>query len=134
MGRGRVLLPEPRRLSAVVLVPERLQMQGRIVMGGLPAVEFRPPKAMRELLDAALTHGRDFKVTHGDDGTSPFVTVVVGWFAGEEIPTTIRASWHTRGTGTYRLFSITGAWYGKPTHDLPSLAAAQRMIVAGGVP
>ena len=83
------------------------------------APTFTPPRALSEMIAAALTHKRHFKVEHGEDsGGSPFVTFRAVWMPdGCDIRTDIRLTWHTRDTGTYRLFSATAAGYYRAAHD-----------------
>ncbi|WP_109527199.1 MULTISPECIES: hypothetical protein [Nocardia] len=81
---------------------------------------FTPPKALAELVDAALSHGRSFIVQHGvDSGDSPFVSIAVKWLPeGCGVPTEIRMTWHTRATGTYRLFSGIACGIYRDWHDV----------------
>lgn len=61
------------------------------------------PKAMRDLVDDLRANGWPFRVDHGEDtGGSPYLTVNARHRESER---GVRATWHTRGTGTYRLFS-----------------------------
>ena len=61
------------------------------------------PAKCRELIDALLDNGWSVLVQHGKDtGDSPFVSIEA---AKSTDGPKLRATWHTRGTGTYRLFS-----------------------------
>lgn len=63
---------------------------------------WKPPAGLKKAVDAALKHGRPFIVNHGmDSGDSPFVALTVKWDELYEV----RLTWHTRDTGSYRLFS-----------------------------
>lgn len=58
--------------------------------------------ASREFLDLALDHGWSASYVHGKDtGENPFITVT----AVREERERVSITWHTRETGTYRLFS-----------------------------
>jgi hypothetical protein len=72
------------------------------------AIEHLPNPA-RRLLEAARESGWLWTVQWmADSADSPFVGVIVGRSSGGEArPFQIRATWHTRGTGTLRLFSLT---------------------------
>lgn len=59
------------------------------------------PTRARALLDAAIDHGWAVAWQPGSDTSgAPFVTV-----RAVDTDTEIRVTWHTRATGTYRLFS-----------------------------
>jgi hypothetical protein len=59
------------------------------------------PAKCAELVSALLAGGWSFVVNHGKDtGESPFISVEAR--RGRQ---DIRITWHTRATGTYRLFS-----------------------------
>lgn len=61
------------------------------------------PKAMRGLVDDLRATGWLFQVEHGEDtGGAPYLTVRARHRESER---EVRATWHTRNTGTYRLFS-----------------------------
>jgi hypothetical protein len=61
------------------------------------------PKNARELIDACLDSGWSILVQHGKDtGDSPFVSIEA---AESRDGRKVRATWHTRGSGTYRMFS-----------------------------
>ena len=63
--------------------------------------QWSAPAGLTKAVAAALEHGRSFLVSHGSDsGDSPFVALNVKWDLNE-----VRITWHTRDTGTYRLFS-----------------------------
>ena len=80
---------------------------------------FVPPKLLADMIAAAIAGGRSFVVQHGTDGENPFVTFKSRWLPeGCDIPTDISITWHTRGTGTYRLFSATASGYYRAAHDI----------------
>lgn len=81
------------------------------------------PKAAREFLNLAIDHGCAAAWKPGiDTGDSPFITVDVR--RGDDIALSL--TWHSRDTGTYRLFSaLTGR--GDAARDT-SLARARRRI------
>ena len=61
------------------------------------------PIRCRELIITLMDAGWSFAVQHGKDtGDHPFISVEAMKSKGGE---TIRVTWHTRATGTYRLFS-----------------------------
>jgi len=61
--------------------------------------------AARELLLCAVDHGWSATLEHGiDTGENPCVIVTA---RRELSPYQVRVTWHTRKTGTYRLFSAT---------------------------
>lgn len=69
------------------------------------------PKKAFGLVATAAEHRWDTAITHGTDtGDNPYLTVRGLNRSGGEFRTT----WHTRGTGTYRLFSsmvrTRGTW------------------------
>lgn len=71
---------------------------------------WKAPAGLSKAVQAAMSAGRSFLVSHGEDtGGSPFVALTVKWDDAE-----VRLTWHTRGTGTYRLFSALarngGGW------------------------
>jgi len=60
------------------------------------------PAKCTELVSALLAGGWSFVVLHGKDaGDSPFISIE----ARRGLKEVIRITWHTRATGTYRLFS-----------------------------
>jgi hypothetical protein len=60
------------------------------------------PTRAQEFLNLAIEHGCAVSwVPNVDTGGSPFVTIQV---AREDLR--LEACWHTRDTGTYRLFSL----------------------------
>ncbi|MFE7744439.1 hypothetical protein [Nocardia sp. NPDC057455] len=79
------------------------------------ATPFVPPKALTQLIDAAIAHKRAFSIVHGvDTGDCPFVQFKAVWLPeGCDVQTKVEMSWHTRGTGTYRFFSgiACGYWH-----------------------
>jgi hypothetical protein len=76
------------------------QIEGRTV-----PVPDRWPARMRELVRALQAAGWVVAVDHHEDsGGSPFLSVrAVERDGGER---KLQGCWHTRGTGTYRLFSM----------------------------
>lgn len=86
----------------------------------MTAPAFTPPKALTQVLDAALTHKRSFIVQHNEDsGANPLVTFTAKWFPeGSDVPTEIKLTWHTRDTGTYRLFSAISRGHYHGWHDI----------------
>jgi hypothetical protein len=79
------------------------------------------PKAAVELIRCAADHGWRIGVGHGlDSGDSPFINIELGindpsWL--------YRLTWHTRGTGTYRLFTKICRGGGHWWRDAPSVEA-----------
>lgn len=80
-------------------------------------------KAARDLLNLAIDHNCAVAWKPGTDtGGSPYITVEVR--KGEELALSL--TWHTRETGTYRLFS---ALRGRGNQaKTTSLANARRLI------
>lgn len=95
-------------------------------------IPFTPPSAMTALIDDATRFGRSYSVQHStDSGGAPYVTVRVMWSRpDQEVPVEIRATWHTRTTGTYRFSSAIARWQRQNWIDV-SLTRA-RTIVADG--
>ena len=61
------------------------------------------PAKCTELVSALLANGWSFVLQHGKDtGDSPFISIEAKKHKDGK---TIRTTWHTRQTGTYRLFS-----------------------------
>jgi hypothetical protein len=61
------------------------------------------PLKCRELIIKLMDAGWSFVVQHGKDtGDHPFISIGAKKARDGE---TIRVTWHTRATGTYRLFS-----------------------------
>ena len=59
------------------------------------------PKKLHDVVEALLDYGWSYMLNHGKDtGDSPFISVE----AHRGNPD-VRITWHTRETGTYRLFS-----------------------------
>jgi hypothetical protein len=91
----------------------------------------RVPPDFRRLPEIAREHGwavgHQFSV---DNGGSPFVTVAIAKRAAYYV----RLTWHTRATGTYRLFSKimrTESDVGPgPWRDTPSLSRIHELIAA----
>lgn len=82
-------------------------------------LEWKVPTKLNALVEAALTAGRPFIVNHGEDtGGSPFVSITVKWPQHE-----VRATWHTRNTGTYRLFSALATLPNQGWHDITATRA-----------
>lgn len=65
------------------------------------------PVRMRDLVRAAQAAGWAVLVGHAQDsGGSPYLTVTaVDTMEPERLGLEVKATWHTRATGTYRLFS-----------------------------
>lgn len=68
--------------------------------------------ASREFLTLALDHGWSASYVHDEDTAgNPHITVTARGDKGEAV----RVTWHTRKTGTYRLFNVltrgpVGGW------------------------
>lgn len=61
------------------------------------------PSKLSDVVTALLDHGWSFVLQHGTDtGNSPFISVEAKKSKDGE---TIHITWHTRATGTYRLFT-----------------------------
>ena len=77
----------------------------------------------REFLDFAIDHGASVMWQRSEDtGGNPYVTITVlinGW--------KLEATWHTRETGTYRLFSLIARGPNRGWHDV-TLAKARELI------
>lgn len=59
------------------------------------------PNKLHDVVNGLLDYGWSFLVQHGKDtGDSPFISV-----EAKRDNETVRITWHTRATGTYRLFS-----------------------------
>ena len=59
------------------------------------------PKRLHDVIEALLDGGWNYMLNHGKDtGDSPFISVEAR--RGNQ---GVRITWHTRATGTYRLFS-----------------------------
>ena len=87
--------------------------------------EWKAPRGLVQAVDAALAAGRAFIVNHGtDSGDSPFVSLTVKWPLHE-----VRLTWHTRDTGTYRLFSAMAKTDARNWHDVTMAKAIQ--VIAG---
>lgn len=82
---------------------------------------WQAPKKLTEIVAIALERGRSYSVIHGTDtGDNPFVALTVGWDGHE-----VRMTWHTRSTGTYRLFSAIVRTPTRDWHDVTATAAAE---------
>ncbi|WP_040712111.1 hypothetical protein [Nocardia takedensis] len=90
---------------------------------------FAPPRSMAELIDLAHQHRRAYSVVHAvDNAEAPFVTFTAQWSPpGCEIDTKVRATWHTRDTGRYRLFHAAAQGYHRGYHTV-TLATAYRLL------
>ncbi|MGW4367019.1 hypothetical protein ACWEKT_15360 [Nocardia takedensis] len=90
---------------------------------------FAPPRSMAELIDLAHRHRRAYSVVHAvDNSDAPLVTFTARWTpTGCEIDTTVRATWHTRDTGHYRLFHAAAQGYHRGHHTI-TLATARRLL------
>lgn len=90
------------------------------------------PKAAAELLE--LAESREWKTgtQHGEDsGGSPFVTIAIGRKFADGTIFYYKITWHTRNTGTYRLFGKIARTPTSPGwHDAPSLREIQRVVEA----
>lgn len=61
------------------------------------------PAKLADVVTELLNYGWSFVVQHGKDtGDSPFISIEAKKTKDGD---TIRITWHTRTTGTYRLFS-----------------------------
>ena len=61
------------------------------------------PAKLSDVITALLNYGWSFVLQHGEDTwNSPFISIEAKKTRDGE---TIRITWHTRATGTYRLFS-----------------------------
>lgn len=80
----------------------------------------------RELLLLAIDHGWSAKLQHGTDtGDNPFIEVTA---IRDQKPHQVSVTWHTRDTGTYRLFDAhVGA--GQATRDV-SLTKAREAVTS----
>lgn len=59
------------------------------------------PKKLYDLVEALLDHGWSYMLNHGKDtGDHPFISI-----EARRDRQDVRITWHTRATGTYRLFS-----------------------------
>lgn len=94
--------------------------------------QFAPPLAMFKLTEDAVRFGRSYSVTHDvDSGGAPYVTVRIAWKRPQqEAPVEIRAVWHTRPTGTYRLKYAMARWPGQDWIDV-SATRAQTLVADG---
>lgn len=95
--------------------------------GRITDIAALPVKAARDLVSLAVAGGWRWVAAAGEDsGSKPFVTVIVGDVTtGEQYQIT----WHTRATGTYRLFSkIMSESKGRPWRDAPSLKAIRDRV------
>ncbi|MGN2638869.1 hypothetical protein ACTD5D_22400 [Nocardia takedensis] len=90
---------------------------------------FAPPRSMAELIDLAHSHRRAYSVVHGvDNSGAPFVTFTAKWSPpGCEIDTALRVTWHTRDTGSYRLFHASAQGYHRGHHPI-TLTTARRHL------
>ena len=84
------------------------------------------PKAALELIASAAERGWRIGVGHGrDSGDSPFVTIQLGI---KDPDWRYQITWHTRDTGTYRLFSKICRGGGHWWADAPSVKAIRAHI------
>jgi hypothetical protein len=84
------------------------------------------PKAAVELIADAAERDWRIGVGHGrDSGNAPFVTVQL---AIKDPDREYRLTWHTRGTGTYRLFSKIYRGERQWWTDAPSVKAIRTYI------
>lgn len=92
-----------------------------------------PPKGLTQLVTAALENRRHFRVEHGEDiGGHPFTSVEVVCHPADARPARVNATWHTRDSGTYRLFSLIASYPSSTVqwNDL-TLTRALHLIQAG---
>lgn len=92
-------------------------------------VRGKVPTRARALLDAAIDHGWAVAWQPGfDTSGAPFITVRAAHFNPDAPDTEIRVTWHTRDTGTYRLFSAIAREPGhRGWHDI-TLTRAEAII------
>ncbi|MBF6422952.1 hypothetical protein IU436_29220 [Nocardia farcinica] len=93
------------------------------------AEPFTPPKAMRELIELAHHHRRDYLVAHDTANSGePFVRLRLRWLPdGCDIATEVTLTWHTFQTGTYRLFQAAAQGYRHGHHRI-TLTTARRLV------
>jgi hypothetical protein len=85
------------------------------------------PANARELIDACLDNGWSILVQHGiDTGSSPYISVE----AAKPTNRKIKVTWHTRNTGTYRLFSCMTGRPGMRDVTLKAALAFAREVAA----
>lgn len=88
------------------------------------ASTLKQPVKARQFLTDALDQDWSGSLARGQDsGGAPFVSVRVMDASGTEM----RLTWHTRGTGTYRLFSAMRQLRGRSWHDI-TLKQAQETL------
>jgi len=95
--------------------------------GRITRVEDLPAKGARDLVTVVIANGWEWAAARDvDSGGNPFVEVLLGRAdTGEQY----KVTWHTRGTGTYRLFSkIWVKEKGRPWADAPSLRAISARV------
>ena len=87
------------------------------------------PKTAADLLAVARANGWRTAVGHAEDsGGSPYATVEIGRKVNDEV-WHYKLCWHTRGTGTYRLFTKLSRTPDAPYwHDAPSLKAIRATL------
>ena len=88
----------------------------------------------RAFLETALDHGWSAAYQRGkDSGGSPYITIEASRPNGDKRGTIARltVTWHTRDTGTYRLFGCMTAAHGSDWRDR-SLKAATTFLTTQG--
>lgn len=91
------------------------------------ASTLKQPVKARQFLTDALDQDWSGALARGtDSGGAPFVTVRALDASGTEL----RLTWHTRGTGTYRLFSAMRQTKTRKWHDI-TLKEAQETLREG---
>lgn len=90
--------------------------------------EWKMPAKLRHMMDTAVDAGRSLILAHGiDSGDHPYVALTVKWDNHE-----VRATWHTRATGSYRLFSAIARYPHHPWHDVTADRAIELIRDSGG--
>lgn len=85
------------------------------------------PANARELINACLDNGWSVLVQHGiDTGSSPYISIEAAKPGNRKI----RATWHTRASGTYRLFSCMAGRPGLRDATLKDALAFAREVAA----
>lgn len=85
-----------------------------------------PAQRARDFMNLAIDHGWAASYEPGiDTGGARYVTVTAARRGGEAV----RATWHTRNTGTYRLTSCIAKGGTRGWYDLP-LTAARSLVTA----
>jgi hypothetical protein len=133
-GLGPLATASERR-EAICQAAERCRLDGPTIWGYLDGKGLLAalPWAALSLIELARERGwRVHQQTEVDTGGSPYLALqlVRGTLAGGDVQE-FRLTWHTRGHGTFRLFSMLGrAMDGRGWTEPRSLAAV-RGVVAG---